>query len=128
MSGEMTHLTEFWEATERDVLLGQRCGRCGTLQYYPRLRCTECGSGELEYEQLSGRGVIYSWAEVLRNAPSAVQADVPYVLAIVRLEEGPQLLTRIVDSADPQTLECDAPVEVVFRELGGRRLPCFRSV
>jgi uncharacterized protein len=121
------HLAEFWGSTERDVLLGQRCGQCGALQYYPRLRCTTCGSAEWEYEQLSGRGTIYSWTEVLRNAPSGAKADVPYILAIVRLEEGPQLLTRIVD-ADPQAVECDGSVDVVFRKLGDHKLPCFRLV
>ena len=121
------HLAEFWEATERDALLGQRCSRCGVLQYYPRLRCTTCGSAELEYEQLCGRGTVYSWTEVLSNAPSEAKADVPYILAIVRLAEGPQLLTRIVD-ADPTAVECDSAVDVVFRKLGEHRLPCFRLV
>jgi uncharacterized OB-fold protein len=127
MTGATDSLAEFWAATERDVLLGQRCSRCGVLQYYPRPRCTTCGSGEWKYEQLSGRGTVYSWTEVLRNAPSVAKADVPYILAIVRLDEGPQLLTRIID-ADPQAVEFDAVVGVVFRKLGDHRLPCFRLV
>jgi uncharacterized OB-fold protein len=84
-------------------------------------------SAEWEYEPLSGRGTVYSWTEILRNAPSRAKADVPYVLAIVRLEEGPQLLTRIVD-ADSQALECDVPVSVIFTRLGDHKLPCFRLV
>jgi hypothetical protein len=127
MTDAVGYLAEFWEATERDVLLGQRCSKCDTLQYYPRLRCTTCGSAEWEYEQLSGRGIVYSWTEILRNAPSRAKADVPYVLAIVRLEEGPQLLTRIVD-ADSRALECDVPVNVIFTRLGDHKLPCFRLV
>jgi uncharacterized OB-fold protein len=127
MTGATDSLAEFWAATEKDVLLGQRCRQCGALQYYPRPRCTMCGSGEWEYERLSGRGSVYSWTEVLRNAPSDAKADVPYILAIVRLEEGPQLLTRLVE-ADPQAVEMDAAVDVVFRKFGEHRLPCFRLV
>lgn len=127
MTDATDFLAEFWEASERDLLLGQRCNRCSVLQYYPRSRCTTCGSAEWEYEQLSGRGTVYSWTEVLRNAPSEAKADVPYILAIVRLEEGPQLLTRIID-ASPQAVEFDGAVDVVFRKLGDHRLPCFRLV
>jgi uncharacterized OB-fold protein len=125
MTDDTDFLAEFWAAAERDMLLGQRCSRCGALQYYPRTRCTTCGSGDWKYERLSGRGTVYSWTEVLRNAPSVARADVPYILAIVRLEEGPQLLTRVI-GADPQALYCDAMVDVVFRELGDHKLPCFR--
>ena len=76
--------------------------------------------------QASGRGTIYSFTIVCSNAPSAFAADVPYAVAVVRLEEGVQLLANIVAS-DFGELRCDAPVEVVFEPKGeGWVVPQFR--
>lgn len=115
----------FWEAAREGRLLVQRCRACDELQYYPRRRCIRCGGDDVEFREVSGRGTLYSFTTVLRYPPSAFTGDLPYTLAIVKLEEGPQMLTRIVD-ADPATLVCDMDVTCVFREMnGGRVLPCF---
>jgi uncharacterized OB-fold protein len=115
----------FYEAAARDRLVVQRCRSCDELQYYPRRRCIGCSGDDLEFEEVSGRGKLYSFTTVLRYPPSAFGDDLPYTLAIVKLSEGPQLLTRMVD-CDPGTLACDMDVTCVFRDLpGGQRLPCF---
>ena len=115
----------FWEAARNGKLLLQYCEACKETIFYPRIRCPKCHSGKLDWIEASGKGKIYSYSVVFNNAPSAFMADMPYVVAIVRLEEGVQMLSNIVD-CDPEKLQCDMPVEVDFQEVGSFRLPLFR--
>lgn len=116
----------YWEAAQRHQLLLQHCSRCDRAIHYPRDACPHCGGGDLGWKEASGRGTIYSFTVVVSNAPSAFIADMPYVVAVVRLAEGVQMLTNIVD-CDPETLRCDQEVEVVFRKLNDEfTLPQFR--
>ncbi|MCF8025590.1 MAG: Zn-ribbon domain-containing OB-fold protein [Desulfobacteraceae bacterium] len=115
----------FWEAAGNKKLLLQHCRACNENIFYPRIRCPRCHREELDWIEASGKGVIYSYSVVLNNAPSGFLADMPYVVAIVRLTEGVQMLSNIVD-CDPETIHCDMPVEVVFREVGEFTLPLFR--
>lgn len=118
----------FWNAAREHQLLLQRCGDCRKWIFYPRIACPHCGSDALGWQPSSGRGTIYSFTVVENNAPSAFAADVPYVVAVIRLEEGVQMLSNIVD-CDPAALGCDQPVEVVFRRLDDEyTLPCFRPL
>lgn len=118
----------FWNAAREHQLLLQRCDDCRKWIFYPRIACPHCGSDALGWQQSSGRGTIYSYTVVENNAPSAFAADVPYVVAVIRLEEGVQMLSNIVD-CDPAALSCDQPVEVVFRRLDDEyTLPCFRPL
>lgn len=116
----------FWEAARTGRLVLQRCRDCGRHVFYPRIACPHCQADALEWVEASGCGTIYSFTVVHANAPSAFAPDVPYVVAVVRLEEGVQMLTNIVE-CDPATLRCDQPVEVVFvRRDDEFTLPCFR--
>jgi uncharacterized OB-fold protein len=114
----------FWEAAEGGTLVMQHCLSCDALQLYPRRRCVTCGSSSLDYVPASGRGTLYTFSVILRNPPSDFTEELPYALAVVRLDEGPKLLTRVVDT-DLETLECDTPVRCVFVRRDGKPLPCF---
>ena len=116
--------TEWWDATREQRLMVQRCRRCEGVQLYPRVICTHCGSLDLALVQASGRGVVYSHTTVEKSAnPEFFTA--PYIVALVRLEEGPTLLTNIV-GADPADLLCDRQVDVTWEALpDGRQLPLF---
>jgi hypothetical protein len=115
----------FWEAAKNGKLIIQHCQACNENIFYPRIRCPKCHAEELDWIDSAGKGTIYSYSVVLNNAPSAFQPDMPYVVAIVRLNEGVQMLTNIVD-CDPDAIHCDMAVEVVFREVGRFVLPLFR--
>lgn len=115
----------FWEGAKEGRLLIQVCAACAQRVFYPRLYCPNCLAPELGWMQASGRGAIYSYTIVRSNAPSAFAASIPYVVAVVRLEEGVQMLANIVDS-DLDDLRCDAPVEVVFETKSDWVLPQFR--
>ena len=115
----------FWEGTRAGRLLVQHCEACERNIFYPRLYCPYCLSDRLGWIESSGRGTIYTFSVVENNAPSAFVADMPYVIAIVRLEEGVQMMTNIA-GCDPRQLRCDLPVKVVFEPLDERiTLPKF---
>lgn len=116
----------FWDAARENKLKIQKCTDCNSHIFYPRIACPHCFSDNVEWVETSGKGKIYSYTVVENNAPSAFIGDLPYVVAVVRLEEGVQLLTNIVD-CDPYEVECDMPVQVTFEKLNDEfTLPKFK--
>jgi len=116
----------FWEGCKRGVLLLQYCETCQHYQFYPRLYCMECGATTLHWEQASGRGVIYSYTIISQNKSPEFSNDPPYNVAIIQLEEGPRMMSNIVDAA-PADLRVDVPVTVVFDPVSDSiSLPRFR--
>lgn len=109
---------EFWAAASRHQLAIPRCAGCGRFVWYPRSQCPACACQDLPWETLSGRGSLFSWALVERALFAPFKTKAPYVTGLVALEEDPgvRIVTNIVD-CDPQHLEIDMPVQVVFRTL-----------
>ena len=87
----------FWEAAKEGRLQIQRCQACGAYVFYPREVCSECLAPELEWVYASGRGTLYSFTIARASTHPAFSDDVPYVIAIVELEEGPRITTNIID-------------------------------
>jgi hypothetical protein len=114
----------FWDGCRRHELLVQRCTACRKISFPPQERCRFCFSPSLEWEASCGRGLILSYTEVHRPATPAFET--PYVIAIVALEEGWELLTNIVDSPI-ETIEVDGEVEVAFVGVADVTLPRFRT-
>src|SRR5258708_37916581 len=82
---------EFWSAAADGRLLIQRCTACGTRPFYPREVGATCGATP-EWEQASGRGVVHTFAIVRQNGAKPFSAELPCVVAIVELEEGPRMM------------------------------------
>jgi len=122
---EMNGDTEpWWEATRHSRLLIQHCRTCDRFQHYPRPICVSCHGLDLTFDEVSGRGSIYSFS-VVHRSPNPELHEAPYVVALVRLEEGPVLFTSIVDCPFAD-LRCDQAVEIAWRPLpDGRQLPVF---
>ncbi|MGH7660221.1 MAG: Zn-ribbon domain-containing OB-fold protein [Vulcanimicrobiaceae bacterium] len=113
----------FWEGSANGKLLIQRCDGCDCYQHYARPFCTKCGSHKLSMVEAKGRGVVYSFTVIHRGAYDDIPS--PYVVALVTLDEGPRLLTNIVN-CDPGDIRCDMPVNVTFQPLrDGIVLPVF---
>jgi uncharacterized OB-fold protein len=112
----------FWEGIAEGVLRVQRCGACGRHVFYPRAVCPYCASSELDWVDASGRGQIHSYT-VVHRAPPEYRDEVPYVVALVELDEGVRMMTRLVD-VEPAAVRVDLPVEVAIQ--GDPRLPYFR--
>jgi len=116
----------FWDATRENKLILQHCNDCRKTIHYPRAFCPHCLSDKLGWQTASGRGTVYSYTIVEANAPSAFINDMPYVVAVIRLEEGVQMLSNVI-GCDLSQLHCDMPVEVVFERLTDEFvLPKFR--
>ena len=103
----------FWDGLRDGVLRIQRCEECSQHVFYPRTVCPHCLSDRLEWVTASGRGKLYSFTVVRRAMNPAFQEDVPYVFAIVELEEGIRVTTNVVN-CDLEALRVDMPVKAVY--------------
>jgi uncharacterized OB-fold protein len=103
----------WWEGAGRGELVLQRCTSCGLVQHKPRALCVKCLTGTIEHFVASGRGTIHTFTVTHQNQAPPFNAQLPYVLAYVELEEGPRVLTNIV-GADPADLRIGQQVVVDF--------------
>jgi uncharacterized OB-fold protein len=92
---------EFWAAAARGRLLIQHCPTCGARQFYPRLLCSTCGS-EPEWEEASGNGIVHTFTVVRQNGARPFNEDVPYVVAMIELAEGPRMMGNVTGCAPEQ--------------------------
>ena len=118
----------FWEGCQQGKLLLQQCSKCYHYQFYPRLYCMQCSSETLHWVEANGRGVIYSFTIIYQNKSPEFVHETPYNVAIVQLEEGPRLVSNIVDVGATE-LQVDLPVTVVFDQVTDTiTLPRFRPL
>lgn len=111
----------FWQAIDEGRLDLFRCDDCGAWSGFAR-SCVTCGSPRHSLAPASGRGLVRSFAIFHRPYHKYFAAEVPYNVAVVALEEGPDLLTNVVD-VELAELVVGMPVEVVVRERGGAKIP-----
>jgi len=103
----------FWDAAKEGRLLVKHCNACGENHYYPRPFCPKCWSEDVEWLEASGRATLYTWSVVHTNDLPPFGERVPYVAAVVDLEEGPRMLTNVVDCPF-EALEMGMALEPVF--------------
>lgn len=117
---------EYWDAAKKRKLVIKRCKACGHLEHPPYLFCTNCGSEEHEWIVASGKATLYAYAVNVFGVPFPFWDDMPYVVAMVDLEEGPRMLTNIVQ-CDPNELKNGMALEVVFEDVSDKiALPKFK--
>jgi uncharacterized OB-fold protein len=102
----------YWSALHDGRLLVQRCQDCHEVQLYPRDRCLAC-RGPVTWEEASGRGTVYSFTVIRQNYSRPFRDWIPYVVALVTLEEGPRVMTNLVD-CDPDAVEIGTAVRARF--------------
>jgi uncharacterized OB-fold protein len=118
----------YWAATVEGRLELPRCGACTLVIAYPRARCPRCHAGDLTWERMAGTGSVYSFTVVHRPSELALARDVPYVVALVDLDEGARLMTNIVGCA-PDRVRIGMPVRVRFERVAVRAaLPLFEPI
>lgn len=103
----------FWDALARGEVLLQHCAACGTWVYYPRIRCPHCLSDDLPWERVRGTGTVYTFTIGRQPTHPAFADDVPQLIAVVELDEGPRLTTTLVEVA-PEDIVVGMAVEPVF--------------
>jgi uncharacterized protein len=116
----------WWDATRERRLVVQRCTTCGHHQHYPRPVCLACAGTELGFVDAAGTGRVHAFT-VVHRAPTP-EFEPPYVVALVRLDEGVTLLTNVIDCA-PDDMRAEERVTVDWQPLhDGRHLPVFRPL
>ena len=116
----------YWAGLKQGRLLLQHCLACGHVQVYQQGLCRECGSERLEHRAASGRGRVHSFSVVHRAPGPAFRADAPYAVLLVELEEGPRMISSLVEG-DWAAVDFDMAVELVCERVSDAvTLPRFR--
>ena len=117
----------FWQGTREGELRLQRCDACAHVYFPPRPFCPKCAGRAVSWFAASGRGSLYSYIIHHRPVPGFTP---PYSIAVVQLDEGPRMMTNIIECPQtPEALQLDMRVEVVFKQLSDEiYLPQFRPV
>jgi hypothetical protein len=103
----------FWTAAREGRLEIQRCCQCGDFVFYPRERCPQCGSAALEWQEIEGAGVVYSFTVARRPTHRLLTSRVPYVVAMVELAVGPRMTSALL-GVEPDDVRIGMPVTVAF--------------
>jgi uncharacterized OB-fold protein len=118
----------FWEGLARHQLHLQRCAGCARLRHPPRAVCPSCLSSAVEWVEASGRGTVYSFTVTHQNQAPGFRERLPYVLAIVELEEGVRLMANVT-GCDPGVVRIGMPVFVEYEDMTDDvTLPAFRPI
>ena len=104
---------EFYDAAKREELRFQRCTECDTWRHYPRPACPQCLSRDFTWDLASGRGRVYTWTIVHPPTLPAFEADLPYNVVDVLLDEGIHFQSQILD-CEPGDIHADLEVHAVF--------------
>ncbi len=116
----------WWEAAAEHRLVVQRCTECGRTRIPPAPLCASCGSHDSDWQEVSGRGEVFTYTTVHR--PIAADQEVPFVIAVIALEDsgGLRMISNLVDVA-PEDVEIGMPVEVVWEDMSeDLAVPRFR--
>jgi uncharacterized protein len=120
----------YWDGARDGKLMIMHCNTCDRDYFYPRPYCPHqgCFSDNTSWKQASGKGKLHTYMINHRPAAPGFEAEVPYVIAVVELDEGPRMMTSLVDiAADPDALQLDMPLEVVFDKANDEiTIPKFR--
>lgn len=120
----------YWEAAKRGELMIPYCPSCRQFFFYPRPFCPCCFSWDVEWRRSTGRGTLYTFAIQYQPLNPEWAEDVPYVTALVDLEEGVRVFTLLVEcDPNPEKIYCGMPVEATFERLTDEiTIPRFRPV
>ena len=118
----------YWQAASNGRLELQCCQHCGKFQHPPQANCSSCMSTDLEFEEVGGKGTIYSYTIMYHSADERFAAAIPYANVVVQLDDAPEvyLVTNLVN-AEYTDAKVGKRVELVFEPLGdGVALPQFQ--
>ena len=119
-------MAPFFAGARQGQLLVQKCGECGTLRFPAHATCTNCLSAAASWIAASGRGEILSFNVMHQVYHPGFAAEVPYAVVMVKLEEGPKVVSNLV-GVKPDAIRCGLPVEVMFERINDQiTLPKFR--
>lgn len=106
----------FWDAAKRHELRLQKCTDCGHIWFPTYANCPQCLSKSYEWALMSGRGKVWSWVIFHRSYFRSFDLDAPYNVAYVQLDEGPKIMSNIVDFPGGEIVP-DMQVQVTFDDV-----------
>ena len=106
----------FWAAARDHKLVLQKCGTCGKFWFPPSRHCAHCLAAEHAWEEVSGTGRVFSFVTYQRLYHKGWEGELPYVVAVIALDEGPRILSTLTGIA-AEDVECDMAVKVVFDDV-----------
>ena len=114
----------YWKSANEGRLIIKKCADCKEYHHYPRLLCPFCHSDRTFWVDVNGTGKIYTY--------SVMRKGTPYAIAFVELDEGPRIMTNIVD-CDLDDIHINQRVQLVFKQSGdkenrGAFVPCFSPI
>lgn len=112
----------FWDGCARGVVRYQQCARCGRVQLIPRSLCENCQAASLDWKDSCGYGRIHSYTVVHRAPTAAFREEVPYVIAVIDMEEGFRLMANVAGGA-AMPLDIGKRVSIGFCRIDGSVLP-----
>ena len=116
----------YWDSCRLGRLVIQKCDNCSEFQFYPRGICANCWSNDIKWYTATGRGTVWSFTVTYQNRTPGFAEDVPYVLALVELEEGVRMFTNIID-CQPTDVRIGMDVEVAFVQANNQiSIPYFK--
>jgi uncharacterized protein len=118
----------YWEYCKNHELRMQKCKQCGHIRFPPGIVCPKCHSMEYDWTKMSGKGKIFTWVVFQKAFHEAYKEEIPYAVAIIKLEEGPKMESNIT-GIGPHEIKMDMPVELYFDDVcPGWALPKFKVV
>jgi hypothetical protein len=115
----------FWEALTRHEVQIQQCSDCEAWIYYPRAFCPECLSPDLEWKQVSGSGTLYSFTIARRPTAPFWADEVPQLIAVVELDEGPRL-TSTLCNVEEGDIRVGMRLKPLFDDVAGKEVTLLR--
>lgn len=113
LPGHDPQMTPFWEHAHAGRLAVHRCRACGHRHFPAAPLCPNCLSAEQEWEVVSGKGTLVSWVEFHKAYWGGFVENLPYVVCLVELDEGPLLYSNIIDASEKELI-VGQPLRVVF--------------
>lgn len=114
----------YWQAAKNNKLMLRRCNACGEVHFMPRYLCPACWSEDLEWFEAKGKGKVHSFSIIRRASSAAYATRVPYVVALIDLDEGPRMMSNII-GPDALDIAIGDAVTLEFEERGDAKLPQF---
>lgn len=108
----------FWDALQAQEVHIQQCGNCSHWLFFPRAHCPQCGGRQLAWKRISGEGTLYTFTVARVPTLPEFTDEMPQLLAVVKLDEGPHINTTLV-GAEPASLQVGMRVRPVFDQRPG---------
>ena len=117
---------QYWEYCKKHELRMQKCLGCGHVRFPSSIICPACHALEAEWTILRGKGIVYSYVIYRTAYHPAFQDQIPYVVAIIQLDEGPRMESNII-GCKIEEVKINIPVEVCFEDVAEKvSVPKFK--